>query len=76
MIKIGKDVFEVNNRISDILSVAADMEAYLPAGDSLTALIGTYADYELNEEDLSFVSAAGSLQSFEAFRRRFHLDSK
>ena len=66
----------MNDRINDILTVAADMETYLPAGDSLTALIDAHANDELSEEDLTFVSAAGSSQSFEAFRRRFHLGTE
>lgn len=61
-------------KITDILSLAADMETCLPVGDSLTDLVESFKDDELNEADLTFVTAAGSKPSFEDFRRRFHLD--
>ena len=65
----------MRDRIEDILSLAADIESCIPAGDSLTDFIGNYSNDELNEADLSFVTAAASKPSFEAFRKRFHLDS-
>lgn len=66
----------MSDRIEDILSLTADMESCIPAGDSLTDFIESFADDELNEADLSFVTAAASRPSFEAFRKRFRLDSK
>jgi hypothetical protein len=66
----------MSDRIEDILSLAADMESCIPARDSLTDFIDGFADDELAETDLSFVTAAASRPSFEAFRKRFQLDSK
>lgn len=65
----------MNDKITDILSVAADMEACIPVGDSLTELIDSLGDEELSEADLTFVAAAGSAPSYEAFRKRFQLDT-
>ena len=65
----------MSNKIADILSVAADMEAIFPVGDSLTDLVESFKEDELSEADLTFVTAASSNPSFESFRKRFHLDS-
>ena len=66
----------MRDNIADLLSLAADMESCVPVGDSLSELIARFQEDELSEEDLRFVSAAGSSQSFAAFQKRFHLDSK
>ena len=64
------------NKISDILSLMADMESCIPVGDSLTDLVRSVQDDELSEAELNFVSAAGTSQSFAAFKERFRLDSE
>ncbi len=66
----------MSDKIEDILSLAADMESCIPAGDSLTDFIENFANDELNETDLSFVTAAASRPSFEEFRKRFRLGSE
>ena len=65
----------MGDKINDLLSLAADMESCVPSDDKLSDLIHSYDDDELSENDLLFVAAAGSSNSYEAFRKRFHLDS-
>ena len=64
----------MSNKITDILSLTADMESFVPLGDDLTETVSACADGELLEEDLLFVSAAGSAPGYESFLKRFHLD--
>ena len=66
----------MSDKIDDLLSLAADMESCIPAGDGLTKIIDRYKDDELSEADLTFVAAAGSEPNFETFRKHFRLDSK
>ena len=64
----------MTNKITDILSLAADMESFIPLGDELSETVAACSDGELPEEDLLFVSAAGSAPSYESFLKRFQLD--
>ena len=64
----------MSGKITDILSLAADMESFVPLGDELTETLADCSDGELSEEDLLFVSAAGSTPAYESFRKHFHLD--
>lgn len=66
----------MSDKIEDLLSLAADMEACIPVGDSLTDYLGTFAEDELSETELFFVNAAGSAPSYQAFRKRFRLDGE
>ncbi len=64
------------DQLDALLRTAADMESFAPADDSLTYWAESFADGELSEDDLSFVAAASSGQSYAAFRERFHLDTE
>ncbi len=67
---------KTGNPIDNLLTVAADMESFAPVGDRLTQWAESYADDELSEDDLDFVAAAGSGQSYAAFLERFRLDTE
>ena len=67
---------KTGNPIENMLTVTADMESFAPVGDHLTQWAENFADDELSEEDLDFVAAAGSGQSYAAFLKRFRLDAE
>ena len=60
----------MEDNMTPILDVLADMEAFARSGDSLSRLIGEEPDGELHDDELELISAAGGEQSYAAFLRR------
>ena len=66
----------MSDKISSILNLLADMVSSIPGSDDLSALVQDYTESdELFEDDLSYVSAAGSKPDYQAFIRRFGLQN-
>ena len=57
----------MNEEMTDILSVMADMNRFAESDDRLSQIAGSYDDGELAEDDLTQVAAARGGRSYADF---------
>ncbi len=67
---------ETMDKVIDLLTLAADMESFSSVGDELSKWVEQCGESELSEDDLSFVAAANSGQSYLSFLKKFRLEGK
>ena len=61
----------VNAMMEELLSLIGDMESFSEVGDRLSSLIDEVHEKELDEDDLTLVSAASQPPPFREFLRRY-----
>ena len=65
---------DMAKNLEDLLNVTADMESFYARGDKLSDWIAQHGEGELSEDELTFVAAAGTRPSYQAFLEKYHLD--